>query len=104
MLFSKLGRYRYSPNLYCDIPKIMFILFSNIFTSYFYYFDVFLQILYALFPDPTGQQHAEWYYPWVGQEAEAWPADPSQVQDWRLPPETGEHTGLSHGLAPLFVK
>ena len=31
MLFSKLGRYRYSPNLYCDIPKIMFILFSNIF-------------------------------------------------------------------------
>ena len=31
MLFSKLGRYRYSPNLYCDIPKIMCILFSNIF-------------------------------------------------------------------------
>ena len=71
MLFSKLGRYRYSPNLYCDIPKIMFILFSNIFKVISIILMFFSKFLYALFPDPTGQQHAEWYYPWVGQEAEA---------------------------------
>ena len=79
MLFSKLGRYRYSPNLYCDIPKFMFILFSNIFKVISIILMLVISIilmffskfLYALFPDPTGQQHAEWYYPWVGQEAEA---------------------------------